>query len=210
MEATDFTQPRSRGADTAGMTKLKSTVPAGLPKAPPQRLSNLAPPPPIDRAAPSPARLKKVVIGSLDDIDLGVEAQYNPSEITIELSVPWSQQKTKGEQPYLEFTGSQGRSLSFELLFDGFERGASVQGAVDDLTELASVRDADSEHEDLRRPHVVAVAWGEHADNIPAVRGVIESLSTKYTMFFPDGRPARATCSIKIREAIDGVRAAKQ
>jgi len=30
---------------------------------------------------------------------------------------------------------------------------------------------------------------------------VIESLSTNYTMFLPDGTPVRATCRVMVREA---------
>jgi hypothetical protein len=159
---------------------------------------------------PKSPQLARVVIGSLDDVGLGVEAQYNPKELTIDHSIPWKAPEhiRQGHEHDVEFAGGDGRSLSFELFFDGFESGMSVEKAVQDLTQLARVRDAMSSVDDLRRPHKVAVAWGAGAsrnstDYFPPFFGVIESVQTKYTMFLPGGTPVRATCQIKIKEAAD-------
>jgi hypothetical protein len=40
--------------------------------------------------------------------------------------------------------------------------------------------------------------WGATVEKF---RCVIESLSTKYTMFSDDGVPLRATCTVKLKEA---------
>ncbi|HTJ41607.1 MAG TPA: hypothetical protein VL463_05900 [Kofleriaceae bacterium] len=153
----------------------------------------------LPRFPSSPSKLAKIVIGSLDDPGKGVEAQYNPRELTIDKSVPWTPHKvTKANEHDLEFTGGDPRSMSLELTFDGFESGQSVEQAVLDLVELATVRDPNARDEDHLRPHLVAVVWGQRLERF---RGVIESLSTKYTMFLPDGTPARATCTVKIKEA---------
>ena len=69
---------------------------------------------------------------------------------------------------------------------------------VADLETLASVRVPGSKKEDERRPHRCVVAWGEVLSEF---RCVIESLSTKYTMFSPEGKPLRATCVVKLKEA---------
>src|SRR5258705_9741654 len=72
----------------------------------------------------------KVLIGSMDEPSLYVEAQYNPKELEIAKTVPWSKvneanksnQKSEQNQGiHLEFTGAEGRSLSLELLFDQAE-----------------------------------------------------------------------------------------
>jgi hypothetical protein len=170
------------------------------PSVPQQKLTR----PPMPFGSP---QLAKVIIGSLDDVGLGVEAQYNPKELTIDHSIPWQAAKNiKGHEPSLEFAGGDGRSLSFELLFDGFESGQSVEQAVQDLTKLARVRKPESTVDELRRPHKVAVVWGagssdSSTDYVPPFRGVIESVQTKYTMFLPNGTPVRATCQVKIKEA---------
>jgi hypothetical protein len=170
------------------------------PKAPPQKLRH------PDMLPKSPM-LAKVVIGSIDDTGLGVEAQYNPKELTIDHSVPWQAppHSKRGHNPDLEFSGGSSRSLSFELLFDGFETGQSVEQAVQDLTKLARPRNPDSKDKEMQRPHLVALAWGAGGSTtteyIPPFFGVFESVQTKYTMFLPGGTPVRATCQVKIKEA---------
>jgi hypothetical protein len=100
---------------------------------------------------------------------------------------------------HLEFTGAESRTLTVELLFDGFEQSKSVAGQVANLESMASVIEPTSQDENRRRPHHCVVAWGDRG--LPSFRCVIESLSTKYTMFDSDGTPLRATCTVKLKEA---------
>ena len=156
----------------------------------------------------------KVSIGSVEEgfSDLRVEAQFNPKELEVSRSVPWSKvnaanksnSKTTEEQGiHLEFTGAEGRSVSLELLFDGFEpkneaRYVDVEKKVKVLETLASVRKPGSKKDEERRPHRCVVTWGKSLENF---RCVIESLSVKYTMFDDQGTPLRATCIVKLKEA---------
>ena len=70
-----------------------------------------------------------------------VAAQYNPKELQIDKTIPWSKvnqanQSTTGNAAtpkpsggtgiHLEFTGAEGRSMSVELLFDGYEAGGDT------------------------------------------------------------------------------------
>ena len=48
------------------------------------------------------------------------------------------------------------------------------------------------------RPPVILFIWGRFI-----FKGVIESLSQKYTMFLSDGTPVRAECAIKLRNVLD-------
>lgn len=158
-----------------------------------------------------PARAK-LTIASLD-AGVEVSAQYNPKELQIDKTVPWSKvnqanQSTTANSSeggiHLEFTGAEGRSMSVELLFDGYElKGSTGKGAVSELIgkleTMASVLDPSSSDENKRRPHRCVVTWG--AGGMPSFRCVIESLSTKYTMFSSDGVPLRATCTVKLKEA---------
>ena len=145
----------------------------------------------------------KVKIGSLDDSGLEVEAQYNPKELQIDKTVPWQKHnKANANGLQLEFTGAEGRSMSLELMFDGFETNESVEDDVADLQTMASVRDAESSEDDMRRPHHCVVVWGTVMggdDN--KFKCVIESISTKYTMFSSAGAPLRATVTLKLKEA---------
>src|SRR5262249_50732328 len=103
----------------------------------------------------------------------------------------------------LEFVGAEGRTISVELLFDGYEmsgvpRGVKVKDKVAVLEQLARVRDPSSKDEKMRRPHHCVVVWG---GVLPRFECVIENLSTKYTMFSDAGEPLRATCTVKLKEA---------
>jgi hypothetical protein len=145
----------------------------------------------------------KLTIGSVDDTGLQVEAQYNPKELQVDKAIPWTKanqsNKTNDEGIHLEFGGAQGRTMSVEMLFDGYEKNESVAPKIKTLEDLASVITAAGEKEDERRPHRCTISWGEKG--LPRFDCVIEHISTKYTMFSTEGVPLRATCTVKLKEA---------
>jgi len=149
---------------------------------------------------------EKISIKSLDPrVNVQVDAQYNPKELQIDRTVPWSPtgEANKGGI-HLEFTGAQGRTMSVELLLDGYEGyKVDVGGTVESLERLASVIEPGSTKEDDRHPPQCMVTWGT---TVKGFKCVIESLSTKYTMFDNAGKPLRATCTVKLKEA-DSVKA---
>lgn len=128
-----------------------------------------------------------------------IQAQYNPKEISVDKSVPWQKAPSSmSDQPALTFTSAEGRTMSFELMFDTSKQGTDVHAThVAGLLALAMVMDANGP-EDKRRPTRVKISWGT---SLPTFEGVIESIGTKYTMFLADGTPVRATCSVTVREA---------
>jgi uncharacterized protein (DUF736 family) len=148
---------------------------------------------------------EKISIGSIDEPTPAnsVSAQYNPKELQIDKSVPWQKHnKANANGLQLEFTGAEGRTMSVDLLFDGYEEKESVQGKVATLEKLATVRQPNSSQDEMRRPHHCVVTWGTvmgGGDN--KFRCVIEQISTKYTMFSPEGVPLRATVTLKLKEA---------
>lgn len=160
----------------------------------------------------APAKAK-LTIGSLDNTGISVSAQYNPKELQIDQSVPWSKKNAANQANSaeggsaqggieLEFTGAEGRSMSVELLFDGYEggdRAVDVAGQIKKLETMAAVINPTSPDENLRRPHRCVISWGDRG--MPSFKCVIESLSTKYSMFSSEGVPLRATCTVKLKEA---------
>ncbi len=149
-----------------------------------------------------PSTLKII---SIDDGTV-VEAQFNPKELQVDKSVPWSKHKdSKSEAPHLEFTGAEPMSMAFELLFDGAETGIDVQLKINDLLKLARIIDFDVVEK--KRPHRVVVIWGTGrtkeavSPSLLPFEGVIESVSTKYQMFSKDGAALRATCNVKLKQA---------
>ena len=148
----------------------------------------------------------KLKIGSLDRPNLTVEAHYNPKEIDLGMQTGWKDEgaingrvaRTDHDVIDLEYTGSPARTMSLELLFDGFETDKSIEPIILQLREMATPRDEQSTEAEWRRPHVCVVAWSE--TDFPTFKCVIESLAVKYTMFSKEGRALRATCSVKLKE----------
>ena len=145
------------------------------------------------------AASNKILITSVDGPKITVATQYNPKEIGIDKAVPWQKKpNSKGNTPELEFTSADGRSLSVELFFDTFEAGTNVHDKhVANLMKLAMVIKEGGTDESQMRPPLLSITWG----GLPKFIGVLESVSTKYTMFTPAGVPVRATCSCKFKEA---------
>ena len=157
-----------------------------------------------------PARAK-LTIGSLDNPSLTVKADYNPKELQISKQLAWKphneqdrnvlagKRASKGEQDSIEVTGAPTRSMSIEMLFDGYETGSSVERQIAVLDELSSPQLQSAQKSKDRRPHYCVVVWGQ--GGIPAFRCVVEQLVVKYTMFDTDGRPLRAVCTVTLKEA---------
>lgn len=139
----------------------------------------------------------KLTIISLDDATT-ITAQYNPKEVHVTKTVPWTKAPTStADQPELTFTSAEGRRMSFELSFDGFETKTNVHAQyVAKLFELSEVM-APNGPEDKKRPPRVKVQWG----TAPTFEGVIESVDVKYTTVGSDGTPLRATAVVNLREA---------
>ena len=116
-----------------------------------------------------------------------VTAQFNPKEVSLDKSIPWQKQKKKGPAD-LEYTGGEPKTMGFELLFDGFESGESVDEQIDKLNSLTDATvQADTKNEKKKRPPKVAVIWGTSdsestTGGIRKFTGVIESVAVKYTM----------------------------
>lgn len=144
-----------------------------------------------------------ISIGSIDEPSIGIKAQYNPKELQIDKAVPWQKHnKANANGLQLEFTGAEGRTMSIDLLFDGYEEGTSIQDSVATLETLATVRDPSSTKDEMRRPHHCVVIWGTViGGGDHKFKCVIEQIQTKYTMFSPEGLPLRATVTLKLKEA---------
>ena len=148
------------------------------------------------------ANVTKLTIVPLENTRGGgqtaVTAHFNPKEIEVTKSIPWSKHPdSKADEPYLEFTGAEGRTLSLELLFDAFEADGTIADELNALGEMAKVKQ-DSGAENLRRPPKLEVRNGPLEDKFTCV---MESLSIKVTMFNKSNKPVRATVNVKFKEA---------
>jgi phage tail-like protein len=111
-----------------------------------------------------------------------ITAYFNPKEISVDKSVPWQKHRNaEGDAPTLEFTASEPKSLSCELMFDTYEDRKSVTPIVNDLEKIAS------------GGAVNLITFGK----MHPVKVKVDSLHPRYTMFLPDGTPCRATVHIR-------------
>src|SRR5262245_47399690 len=111
--------------------------------------------------APTDQPTPKLSIQSLEGTRVVVTAMFNPKELTVDRSVEWTRQTaSKDDPPALDFTAAEGRSMSFELMFDGFESATDVHATyVANLEKLASAMEP-AGTADRQRPPRVSVKWG--------------------------------------------------
>jgi Contractile injection system tube protein/LysM domain len=87
------------------------------------------------------------------------------------------------------------------LQFDTYEERVSVREKYTKKIEtLTLMRGDPASEKDVKKhsPPVVLFVWGRMT-----FKGVIETLSQRYTMFLADGTPVRAECSLKMRNVIE-------
>lgn len=127
----------------------------------------------------------------------GIDAMFNPDELSFSSSVGWSKQNAKGRDvPELQFTTSEPRSLSVKLLFDTYDTPDPGKLDVrreytDRILKLTLVDNV------THRPPVCRLQWGEAKE---LFQGVLERLDQKFTMFMDNGTPVRATLSCTFKE----------
>jgi hypothetical protein len=134
----------------------------------------------------------KLTIGSLEDPDLVVTAQYNPKELPVSKSVLWND-----HDMVAEYGGRKGRELTVELFFDAYEQQQSVMTELLKLDQLSSPQDWSSRVQSERRPHRCIIVWGDKMERLPCV---ITGIDTKFVMWNDDGMPVRAIATVKLME----------
>src|SRR6266508_6756903 len=143
----------------------------------------------------------------LIETDTGLKVQasadtrifFNPSEYQLQRRVDWKETNNRGvDLPQLQFEKGGRRSLTMSLTFDtyGSESPEDVRKYTGQIAKLAEV-DGPKE-----RPPVCTITWGPTVHPYAGLpfKGVIESLTQKFTMFLADGTPVRATLDVQFKE----------
>jgi len=137
------------------------------------------------------ATLEKAKLMNVDK-NTTQDVLFNPKEYSVQKSVQWEPHKAPGlDTPEQEFTSGNPAVLSVELFFDTYEGKTDVRTEHTDKIMTLALVDADK-----HRPPLVMFSWGGFT-----FKGVVESLTLRYTMFLPDGKPCRATANLSIKEA---------
>lgn len=139
--------------------------------------------------------LKKAV---LMDHDRGssLDVCFNPKELSVEKQVQWKPQEGAiSDEPPEEFGKPTPATLSVTLHFDTYEQKRSVVDSyTNTLEKMALIID------DKKRPPLCSFVWGKFV-----FKGVVESLTQKFTMFLSDGTPVRCEATLKMKKATSAV-----
>jgi nucleoid-associated protein YgaU len=118
---------------------------------------------------------------------------FNPGEYRLGKSNEIAAVETPGlAAPILQYVGGKSRTLSMELFFDTFEAGTDVRTHTGRIYGLLEIK------KETHVPPLCTFRWGGFS-----FKGVIESVDGRFTLFFPNGTPARATLSVSFREAVN-------
>jgi hypothetical protein len=138
------------------------------------------------------------------DAESAIDVCFNPKEYSLDKQVGWDSEKAFSDAPNPEFKQPNPMSLSVTLQFDTYEERVSVRDKwvrqIENLTMMKKQLSAQATAKDKKenRPPTILFVWGRFV-----FKGVIESLSQKYTMFLSDGTPVRAECALKIRNVLE-------
>ena len=143
---------------------------------------------------------EKAYLEAVDGAALRVDFAFNPKEYKISRKVKFKRGEQKRvDVTEVEFQSGAGRKLTFEIFVDQYEASGNVQDFVARLEGLAMVDSSTEGGAKKPRPRFVRFGWGRET----LFKSVIKSLDTTYTLFHPDGRPARAKIKVSLDEVPD-------
>src|SRR6266852_5667525 len=143
---------------------------------------------------------------SLVEVDGSKELKFrfNPKEYSLQKSATWNRPTNKSAKSSSkpEFGGTQPQSVSMELLFDDWENPDA--DLLDDIKTLLGWLKPTDDSIDKKKPQpqILKLHWGSN-HSLSEFKGFLKSVSVKYTMFKPDGKPVRATANIALEEVPD-------
>jgi len=120
---------------------------------------------------------------------------FNPSEYQLQRRVDWKELNSRGaDSPQLQFGKGGSRTLTMSLTFDTYESQEDVRKYTGQIAKLAEV--------DGEAPPVCKIFWGPEVSPDAGLpfKGVLESLTQKFTLFLIDGTPVRATLDVQFKE----------
>jgi nucleoid-associated protein YgaU len=141
--------------------------------------------------------LEKATIDIITGTNSGkqIRVLFNPTEYTIERANTYKATSIPGlGGPLFQFINGEADSLAMELFLDDYtdpprNGSGSVRERVEEIARLLEIDN------NLHAPPIVRFVWGRLS-----FKAIIEKLTRKFTLFQPDGVPARATLNIGFKE----------
>ncbi|MBX6771398.1 MAG: LysM peptidoglycan-binding domain-containing protein [Chloroflexi bacterium] len=147
----------------------------------------------------------KAYIWNEDKNQKVVDCLFNPTEYSFTKQNTWQRNDVVGRDlPVVNFQGGGAMTLTVTLLFDTYTQPAGADGMPRDVREYTekvldlmkidpTLKDANSQ---TGRPPRVSFRWG----NTWSFKSVITSITQRFTLFLPDGRPVRATLEVTFQQ----------
>ncbi|HET6420514.1 MAG TPA: LysM peptidoglycan-binding domain-containing protein [Geobacteraceae bacterium] len=118
---------------------------------------------------------------------------FNPNEYRLSANNQFSEVAIPGlPSPPIQYIRGSARTLSMQLFFDTYEDGSDVRDYTSDVIGLMDI------DPDLHAPPVCLFTWGDLN-----FLGILERAEQRFTLFFPNGIPARATIDVTFKEFAD-------
>lgn len=121
-------------------------------------------------------------------------AMFNPKELSLEKTVSWTPKDAHQEDPTMEYKEPQSSKLSVTLYFDTYEQGFDCYGLIAPLEMMAKMDPG------LKHPPLCLFQWGAFT-----FKGVVSSVSQKYTMFLSSGIRVRCEVGLQMQSASKAV-----
>lgn len=132
------------------------------------------------------------------DAGVNLEVFFNPKELQVDKTVSWTAKNSHKEDPIQEYKEPQSASLSVTLYFDGYETNTDVFDSHVKSIEKCALMSSKG------HPPLTIFSWGKFT-----FKGVVESVSQKYTVFGGDGKRLRCEVGLKMKSASDATVSAK-
>lgn len=147
---------------------------------------------------PTPGKLTIISVSDYDPVPIptGIPpyiAMFNPENWQIQEANTHNNTQALGQhKAENRYVNTQASKLNFDLLIDGTGASGEKREVIADITQLRlTVGFNGDEH----RNNKFFIIWGTKT-----FRGVLDSMSVKYTLFRPNGTPLRATVSLSFTE----------
>jgi nucleoid-associated protein YgaU len=118
---------------------------------------------------------------------------FNPTHYSVDKANQFAEAAVPGlEAPIIQYVHGNTRTLSIELFFDTYEERTDVSQHTERVYNLLLIDPG------THAPPICRITWGSFT-----FRGVLAQASGKFTLFLPDGTPARATVNVTFKEYIE-------
>jgi hypothetical protein len=122
-----------------------------------------------------------------------IDVLFNPTNYTVEKSNTIAEAAVPGLQaPILQYVHGNTRTLSMELFFDTYEEQTDVRDHTDKIYNLLEI------DPEKHVPPICTISWGGFS-----FKGVLDHASGRFSLFLPDGTPARANVTVTFKEFIE-------